>query len=395
MRDRWRRFLTGYVILRLRGGRLEAFLNETSRSVPLFRVKRHGPRLAVGQVARHDFRRLRPIARRRGVQVTLLERVGLPFLLARARRHPFFWMGMGVSALLFLWFSSYVWVVEVVGTHRLSADEIRAGAAALGLHPGALRRDVDPRRLEDGLLLDNPLLTWTDVRLEGIRAEIRVAERSAPPLGSDTPGDLVALRDGVVVQAVAFQGSLQVKAGDTVARGQVLVSGRLDPGSLDHQQRVLAGDSPVVHAEGVVRARVGYDAEAEVPLAETVEEVTGRPRRSYGLEVAGRAVLVGPRPDPARVVPWRIPIHLGPLALPLALRMDERWPVVRHQVERTPQEALAEAEARARRAVMERIGDGATLLEETVERYRPGPGRVGVRIRVETLEEIGHFVPYR
>lgn len=395
MRDRWLRFITGYVILRLRGPHLEAFLNESSRTVPFFGVKRYGPSLAVGRVSRHHFRLLRPIARRRRVQVRLLERVGLPFLLARAGRHPFFWLGLGVTLVLFLWFSSYVWVVEVVGTQRVRAEEIQAEAARLGLHPGAMRRELDLRQVEDGLLLAQPLLTWADVHLDGVRAQIRVAERNAPPLGADTPGDVVARQDGVVVQVVAFQGSLEVAPGETVSRGQVLIRGELSAESLDHQSRLRSGQSPVVRAEGVVRARVGYDSQVELSLVEVIEEVVGSRRRSYGLEVAGRSLMIGSKPDPARVVSWRIPVQVGPFRLPLTLRMDERWPIVRHQVERTVAQALAEAEARARQQIQERLGEGATILEETLEPYQPAPDRVGIRLRVETLEEIGVFVPYR
>ncbi|HEY8532210.1 MAG TPA: sporulation protein YqfD [Limnochorda sp.] len=395
MRDRWGRFLTGYVILRLRGRHLEAFLNESSRTVPFFGVKRYGPSLAVARVLRHHVRLLRPIARRRRVQVRLLERVGLPFMLARAGRHPFFWLGLVVTVLLFLWFSSYVWVVDVVGAQRVRAEEIRAEAARLGLHPGAMRRELDLRQVEDGLLLAQPLLTWADVQVEGVRAQIRVAERSAPPLGADTPGDLVARRDGVIVQIVAFQGRAEVAPGDTVARGQVLIRGELEAGSLEHQSRVRAGESPVVRAEGVVRARVGYDSQVEVPLVETVEELAGSRKRSYGLEVAGRSLMIGRKPDPARVVSWRIPVQVGPWRLPVALRMDERWPVSRYQVERTIAQAFAEAEARARRQIQEQLDGEVTILEETLEQYQPAPDRVGVRLRVETLEEIGVFVPYR
>lgn len=395
MRDRWLRFITGYVILRLRGPRLEAFLNESSRTVPFFGLKRYGPSLAVGRVSRHHLRLLRPVARRRRVQVRLLERVGLPFLLARARRHPFFWMGLGVTLVLLLWFSSYVWVVEVVGTQRVRAEEIQAEAARLGLHPGAMRRELDLSRVEDGLLVAHPLLTWADVQVEGVRAQIRVAERNAPPLGADTPGDVVAGRDGVVVQVVAFQGSLEVAPGETVSRGQVLIRGELSAASLEHQSRVRSGQSPVVRAEGVVRARVGYDSQVELPLVEVIEKIAGPRRRSYGLEVAGRSLMIGPKPDPARVVSWRIPVQVGPLRLPVVLRMDERWPATRRQVERTVAQAFAEAEARARQQIQERLGDGATILEQTLEQYQPAPDRVGVRLRVETLEEIGVFVPYR
>lgn len=395
MRDRWVRFLTGYVILRLRGQHLEAFLNESSRTVPFFGVKRYGPALAVGRVLRHHVRLLRPIARRRRVQVRLLERVGLPFLLARAGRHPFFWLGLGVTVLLFLWFSSYIWVVDVVGAQRVRAEEIQAEAARLGLHPGATRRELDLRKVEDGLLLAQPLLTWADIQLEGVRAQIRVAERSALPLGADTPGDVVARRDGVVVQIVAFQGRAEVAPGETVSRGQVLIRGELEAGSLEHQSRVRAGETPVVRAEGVVRARVGYDSQVELPLVETVEELVGSRRRSYGLEVAGRSLMIGPKPEPARVVSWRIPVQVGPWRLPVVLRMDERWPVARHQVERTVAQAFAEAEARARRYIREQLDERVTILEETLEQYQPAPDRVGVRLRVETLEEIGIFVPYR
>ena len=205
----------------------------------------------------------------------------------------------------------------------------------------------------------------------------------------------MARRDGVVVQAVAFQGQLEVAPGETVARGQVLIRGLLAGESLEHQSRLRSGQSPVVRAEGVVRARVGYDSQVELPLVEVVEEVVGPRRRSYGLEVAGRSLMIGPKPEPARVVSWRMPIQIGPFRLPVTLKLDERWPTVERRVERTLAQAWAEAEARARKVIDERVGEGATILEETVETYRPGPDRVGVRVRVETLEEIGLFVPYQ
>jgi len=105
--------------------------------------------------------------------------------------------------------------------------------------------------------------------------------------------------------------------------------------------------------------------------------------------------MIGPKPEPARVVSWRMPIQIGPFRLPVTLKLDERWPTVERRVERTLAQAWAEAEARARKVIDERVGEGATILEETVETYRPGPDRVGVRVRVETLEEIGLFVPYQ
>lgn len=105
--------------------------------------------------------------------------------------------------------------------------------------------------------------------------------------------------------------------------------------------------------------------------------------------------MIGRKPDPARVVSWRIPVQVGPWRLPVALRMDERWPVSRYQVERTIAQAFAEAEARARRQIQEQLDGEVTILEETLEQYQPAPDRVGVRLRVETLEEIGVFVPYR
>ncbi len=282
--DLWA-YCGGYVRIRVSGPGQERFLNlAASRGHRLWRVYRTPRGLEVNTTI-GSFRRLGQIRRRTGSRVRILDRRGLPFVVDRATRRPFLLAGALVSLLVIYLLSSMVWVVRIDGAHLFDPDLLREVAASQGLEPGVFKWDFDPRRVERGMLLAVNGLSWVAIEVHGVVATVRVVEKN--PLERPEvilpPADLVAAKDGIITEVIVLAGRAQVREGDTVRRGDVLILGRQTiptgeappPKPGEPAQPPPAGEIDVV-AKGIVRARVWYQAYAEARLHTLGHEPTGR-----------------------------------------------------------------------------------------------------------------------
>jgi similar to stage IV sporulation protein len=87
---------------------------------------------------------------------------------------------------------------------------------------------------------------------------------AADVVSTAQPSNLVAACDGQIVSVTAYGGKSEVRAGQTVRKGDVLVSGVIDSEALGYR---------LVRARGEVIANVTKRFLASAPL-ETVEKVT-------------------------------------------------------------------------------------------------------------------------
>lgn len=295
----------GYVIIRANGRRLEAWLNAAVRDgVALWRVERATASLLVARAAAADFRRLARHGRRYGVRVDVLQKVGLPFWLHRMRRRPLFLLGGALFAAALYGLTQYVWFVDVEGAEAVPSGDVLRAAAEAGLRPGVRRRDVARHDVEQALYQQLPQLAWAAVDLQGVAATIRVVERTVPDDVIHGAGHLVAVRDGVVERVAVVTGEPLVAPGDTVQAGATLISGVLQPGTPAYEERVRAGLSPVVRAQGAVWGRTWYRGYGEVRAPKAAESSTLLPKEALVRQAveAARAQAAAPLPADAVIL---------------------------------------------------------------------------------------------
>lgn len=385
----------GYVIIRARGGRLEAFINRAvAEGVALWRLERVASHLLVARVAAADFPRVARAGRRLGVHVVILDKAGLPFLLIRAGRRQAFVLGGALLLALLYVLGQFVWFVRVQGAEDLAPGEILAVAAEAGLQPGVLRERVQRDVVERRLYLELPRVAWAAVELRGAVATVRVVERTVLDPEAARPGHIVAARDGVVEHVAPLRGEPVVAAGETVREGQPLISGMLAPGSADYRERVEQGQLPYVRAEGVVRGRTWYRGLGEAPLVRITEEETGRVHRWVTLRLGRWELHLGGREPPFTAVRWE-ERTVSPRYVP---GVSWTWHVG-HEVERRtepqdPAAARQEAVERAREQVLAQLPAAADVLEEQMSvADDPAAGVVRATVTLEVLQDLGRFVP--
>lgn len=395
MIERLWRFLRGYVVLKVRGPQLERFLNRAARAgVPLWDVERLSAGMLVARTAVSSFSRVRRL-KLRGWRIGVVQKVGLPFAAAALARRKGLVAGACLALLALYVASGYVWFVAVEGDDDLPIPRLLEVAAGAGLRPGVRWDAVDRHEVQRALLLEIDELSWAAVKIQGTRSIIEARRRAGLDPTQSAPGDIVAARDGIVEQVMAIAGHPRVAKGDTVRRGDVLISGFIPPEEPQHRELVEAGRPPYVRADGIVTARVWYEGAALVPLVQHSEEPTGARAWGVELELGGaRLRLGGP---PRAFAAYRASARAwegGVGSRTFALRWISYEEVQRRRTELSVRDAEEEAR-RAARAQLEAELAGRAVVGgpfETVEIvFDEGAPAVLVTVRAEAITDVAAF----
>jgi similar to stage IV sporulation protein len=179
-------------------------------------------------------------------------------------------------ALLLTASSLFVWDIRVQGTHRLSRGEVLRALEDCGFGVGSFWPMVKTDLLRSEVMVRLPELAWMAVNVSGSRATVAVAERQPKPEMYDAADacSLVAARDSLVRRVNVLAGSAQVKEGDIVTTGQVLIAGSSDS---------LNGMPRAVRARGSVMADTWYELSAVCPVEERLKTPTGVPHSRFAL----------------------------------------------------------------------------------------------------------------
>jgi len=269
--------LRGEVTVRVRAPFPERVLNLCSaRGLRLWDVCWVSPEEFTCRMSRGDWAALRRAAD--GLDCTLRaeRRAGAPFLLGRLRSRRALAAGLLACAGALVLGSFFIWDFRIEGNVTVSDQQILRALEKNGVGLGTFGLSVDGEDLRNHVLLELPRLSWIAVNVSGCRASVQVRERVPAPALADrrTPCNLVARRDGLVLRVQALGGVKQVLPGTVVTRGQLLISGVEDTGTVG--ARMTAG-------MGRVWARTWYTLETRVPLTVEQKVFTGAVHRRLSL----------------------------------------------------------------------------------------------------------------
>ncbi|MGI6036725.1 MAG: sporulation protein YqfD [Limnochordia bacterium] len=394
LRDLWLNAF-GYVIIKIQGKHPEKFLNAASRrGLQFWDVEKLRPDFLVAKTTVAHFRRVRSSCRQAGVRVEIMERGGLPFLLARLGSRAGLILGGLACCGLIIYLSTFVWFIEIEGNEYLDNKEILEILAEEGLRPGISRLGLETGRLERNLVNRLPRVAWAGITIQGTLARVQVVEKTFSDEALALPGDIVATRDGLIVNIMAFSGTPLVRPGDTVREGQLLISGALGRWHPDYYRLLREGRPPYLRAEGIVEARVWYEETVMLPLNRIEFALTGNRIEDYELYIH-RWVWSRGKENPFRYFEEerqvkRLP---GPLAyLPVEWHHVLYEELAANQMRLTRREALQQARRAAKESLDRRLPEMSTILSE-METVLEESGKIGVRLVRETREKIGQFRP--
>lgn len=234
------------------------------------------------RIRRKDYRKLHELVKKRGDNLKVLGRFGLYWSGKAMFFRPVLLAGLGILILLAMYLPSRVLFVRVEGNSQIPDRQILAAAEECGIRFGASRREVRSEKVKNALLSSVPQLQWAGVNTAGCVATISVRERAQDePLQSENiVSNIVASRDGFVLSCTVTNGNGIVKVGQTVQKGQVLVSGYTDCGICIQATR----------AEGEIYAQTIHQLTAITPSSCTQRQKLVGEKHSYSIRLGKKRI---------------------------------------------------------------------------------------------------------
>ncbi|MDN5330987.1 MAG: hypothetical protein PWP45_212 [Tepidanaerobacteraceae bacterium] len=281
--------LRGYVIIKIVGQYGERLINQAAfHGIYLWDIKRHEENILLAKVSVRGFFRLRSLARKTRCRIYVLQKRGLYFSLNRLKRRKVLSLGIIFFVAAIYMLSSIVWSVEVNTQNETLKNSVIRDLERWGLKPGIFKYKLDKKYFLDKILLNYKNVSWAEIEIRGSRVIVELVEREMPPeVEEDTPCNIVASKDGIVEEVLLLRGEAVVKPGDTVSKGDMLISGSVSLAGGDGEEEKL-----LVRAKGIVKARVWYKESVEVPLVESVKSYTGRVKKAYKFRVGNREIYL-------------------------------------------------------------------------------------------------------
>lgn len=299
--------LKGYVAVKIWGYSPERFMNLcSSKGILLWDVKNHGSYYTLCMHLK-DFYRLKPIVHKTGTRVSITERHGLPFFVPLMKARKVFGIGFAACFLFLILMSRYVWAFTFTGNTAITDDVLLDFLKENGVDYGTLTKEVDIEGLEKKIREQFQEVTWTSIQIEGTRLFVKLKEndllyaseteqKEEGDGGRDeTAGsDLIAGQDGVITDIITRRGVPQVKAGDEVKKGDVLVAGAVPV----YGEDTLVKNYQYYEADADIRIRFAYPVQETLEFAYETESYTGRVQKQYFLEFFGKEYILGRKSCP-------------------------------------------------------------------------------------------------
>lgn len=288
------RFLLGWVRIRVTGAFPERFLNLCgTEQMSFWSPERPDEGTLLVTIPLTEEKRSKVLAKKAFCETERLQKGGLPFFLWNFRSRYALLAGMAFAFVGAAILSGFIMVVDVTGNSELSDSVILTELERAGFGVGSYGPWVEPRALSNQMLLRLPRLSFCAVNISGIRAEVVVREAPAIPEIEDRRqgADIVASADGIILDVDAVVGETLVKEGQSVLKGEILLSGNERHYSGDGSGQVTAVTE--VRAEGKVWAQTRRVLRASVPLTAAVKGESQKEHILWGIHFLKKSVKFG------------------------------------------------------------------------------------------------------
>ncbi|MBP1736808.1 MAG: Stage sporulation protein [Oscillospiraceae bacterium] len=281
--------IRGTVRVEITGASPAVFLNHCAKAnVSFWGLKWRDATTLSLVVPLKDVKKLNSLAEKAMCSCRIETKRGLPVFLFRFHRRYALIAGFLLSVITVCILSQFILTISVEGNQTVSTAEILSALRRHGVTIGTYGPSIDEGQLSNELLLELEDLSWMTINLHGTRAEVVVREAEKKPEIEDEsiPSNVVAVASGIISQMEVLRGQACFQEGDTVAEGDVLISGYVDLREPKYSQNDLG--QMLVHANGTVFARTWRTLSAVIPMQAEVKEYTGASKTRLYLSFMGK-----------------------------------------------------------------------------------------------------------
>lgn len=213
------------------------------------------------------------------IVVEITSKAGLPFFIKRyKKRIALFTLPLSLLIAANI-YSRFLWKINLYGGSEESRSEVMEIIKDKGVYIGAQKNKIDPYEVKRTVLLESDNLSWLWVDIHGTTANIEIRERDKKPVTekNSEPANVIASHDGVIEEMQIFCGAPLVNIGETVEKGQTLISG------------IITTDNENIppyyhHASGIITARIWKEKTEKIPKYNIKKTPTGKEKNTYSIK---------------------------------------------------------------------------------------------------------------
>ncbi len=276
------RYFIGEAKISFTGASIEVFLNAMSKNrVEFWKLDRVDELHFSLCIAPKDFERTNKLALSSFCNVEGVHKRGLRADLSCLVKRPALLIGMLLAVFFSFYLQSFVLAIEVSGNETVHKEDILRALEVNDIHIGA-RSKIDQQITKHQMLGTLPELSWIGVNRSGFLLNVLVTERSFS--STNRPkypfGNIISAKDATVTKQTVLEGMKLCNVGDSVKKGQTLVSGFEDYGL------IMRG----VCAEAEIYGQTWYSGIVATPSKITEKRYTGRSWTKYSLIIGRKRI---------------------------------------------------------------------------------------------------------
>ncbi len=327
------RWFLGYVYFEAVGGFSERFLNLCKiRGIPLWNVSNNGVKVkAVTSI--EGFQKLNIPCENSGMVLENIKEKGLKSLVNQHKSRFGLVLGLVFAVLFISFVSGFIWNVEIIEKEGVKLDNFTEILAEEGVKIGARKSKIDVLQVQESILNKCPQLSWISINIFGSKAQIEYTpiKKNVPQDDAKTPKNLVATKKGKIVLVEGYRGKNEVKEGDYVDKGDLLISGVTVNGDLSES---------FVHASGKIFALTENKERITYPLKSKLTLVNER-KSIYEINIFGFGIPFSRRENGEYMSKNQINLQGNGTVLPFGINRYDNLSFSEKEVElKSPQARL-------------------------------------------------------
>lgn len=381
-------YLRGYVIIEVKGFSVERFLNLAAhKGIYLWDIEKTDSGISV-KVSIKGFKMLKSAAKKTKCHIRIDKKAGFPFVMHKYRKRKILAMGILFFIITLYFLSSFIWSVEISGNKRIKMEDLKSYCLEKRLKPGTYKNNLDLRQIEKDFLNKFSDISWIAISTKGTKAKIELTETIVKPkiVDRNTPCDIVASKNGLIVSIVTNAGTPKVKPKDVVEQGDILVSGELIIGEEGAEQK-----RQYVHASAEVKAKLWYEFKLEENIKYNEKIYTGQSKKLYCLQIGDKKFNL-----PLGRISYENCDKIsdikqlnfgGEFSLPISLITDEYVEYGLQEKTRSTDEIKQLINTKLDKLIEENFNENVEIVDKSIE-YSNQSNKIVANVTITTVERI-------
>ncbi len=221
----------GYVRIVVEGYFVERFINICiGKNILLWNIKRNNSTLVEANISIGDFKKIKKIAKSTKCRVTIKNKKGLPFTLNRYKKRKIFGLFCLVLVVGIALLSNFIWNIDIMCEDDINKTEIMELLDRNGLSFGKFKSDIEITKIIHNIRYEREDIAWAGIQIKGTNAIVEIVKAKEKPeiLNEHEFCNIVSNKEGIITRIDVYDGTANVKVGDLVKQGTVLVNGWME-----------------------------------------------------------------------------------------------------------------------------------------------------------------------